>query len=341
MAVEYTEAWTERHLNRTVDDSGHQQWTADRGWDVVGATTETEAINAVPDAQLDAPHDQAPIMTVRTNDAKPRGLDVWRVLAKYDIKPQNNTSALKDPAQYSFTETEEMIPTDRDWQGDAIVNSAGEAFDSGGFLPLKTFIYEITLNQPFYDANIAAQYLNALNDGSFKTPFGTYQKGEVYFNSCLPTDPFLLKDKYVRTKYSFKIRLKANFPNIPDDASPFDTRYLDKGRNARCITVATGKLGLAQIVDLEGRPVGQDVRLNGRGIPVDSAIAGNGKDGNYNILTGSGKDANKAIQKMKMGQEPKGPIIEKPRQGADVKAYFLWYRQYRYIDFGQLKLSIS
>lgn len=335
MSVEYSERWSDRKLSRSKGSDGAANWTAVRAWDVVGTTNEAEAINAVLDAGLGQPHDISPVLKVSSHATERVGLQVIKVTANYTIPIEGSDGDKSDrdgdgntdtpsfsniPAEYMFGEQEEQEVTDRDAFGRPIVNSAGEAFDGGSTFPLKTFLYTVTIWQPYYDVKVAAKFLNTINDNPWVTPFGVFGDGEVLFNSVVPVESFIKGQKWIKVTYSFKIRLRSMFPGIPAGASPWDRRFLDKGLNGFADVDGANVLG--PICGKNGKEVQRDVRLNGKGVPIE--------DG-YTIDGGKGKKPGKD------GKEPTAPAIERSDAGG-VKAVFLWYRVYAREDFKKLDL---
>jgi len=338
MAIVYTEIWSERNQTRSVNEDGSPNWSATRAWDVVDTTKEDEAINAVAEAALDAPHDRNPILKVKTNKADRSGFNSFKVTATYEIPkngeshsekgegggdPGNSGSPLFTPPNYDFNESEESFATDRDIDGNPIVNSATEAFEGGATQVIKIYTYTITLNQPYYDANQAAEYLNTVNSGVFTTPFGAFQKGEVKFSSVVPVEPFVKTAKFVRCAYSFKILLRAFFVGMPADASPWDARFLDQGTNAFGAKAGGGK-ELGKIQTKARADVQRDIRLNGKGAPIDAD--------NYFVFTSAGLGA--GVDNI----IPPGARVETKGAGG-IFAVFFWYRLLREKDFGALRLG--
>jgi hypothetical protein len=307
---------------------------------VIGTTSQTLALGAVAEAQLGQPHNENGDLTVASNGTQQAGFGLVVVYADYTYQSTNTGGdPLKAEPTFDFSEQVEMVPTDRDINSNPILNSAGEAFENPGAFPLRTFIYSVTLNQPFYDATIAAQYLNGINQAAYRTRFGTYERGEVRFSSCLPAGSVKKSAKFVPVTYVHEIRIRSQFPNIPKDASPWDLRLLDQGKNARVSARggrAGAKQGLAHIVDAEGQLVTNDVRLNGRGVPVESVVGGGVKEGGYNIRTGMSA-TNNSLNEMVNGPQLSACIVE-ASAAKDFKAFFLWYPMHRYVNFGALKL---
>lgn len=318
---EATEIWSERS---STNANGKR--TAHRAWCVINVVNEDQALATVPEAAINQQHPQRQEVKVETNGAtnlENGGPFAWKVTADYSIPDdgsdqQNNRDAQKDdplnePPQYSWEEETVSLETDRDADGNPILNSALEAYDPPDEIQKTVNIYTVTWNVAKFNAVEAEALTGMLSGGAFDTPFGSWGKGEVQLKSWKPDGPIIGKTpKYVRVVAEYEIRSRKSWP-CPANATPFDTRRIDLGWDS--FREKNGATVPCKILTLGGQPPSAQVRLDGAGGPFEAQkYAPDAGDGGFQSLAAG---------------SPKGAIVERKPL-----AVFLWYRHYGFSDIG-------
>ncbi len=167
------------------------------------------------------------------------------------------SNVLKQPPTYTLITGSSNEPIDRDINGTAITNSAGDPFSDNIRKQILTLFYVYQRWQPQVDPELMLAYANVVNaDRTFLPGFGWIEAGQ---GLCAP--PKLLQSITRDTKavqMEFKIELRKD---------GFRARILDKGRQA---LYAGGKLGA--IYNDARQQITSDVRLNGAGTPLDTSF---------------------------------------------------------------------
>lgn len=264
MAV--TERWKERKYGRSIDDKGVMSFTAELTWDTDGPTTESEAIDSVPEAAIGAGHPRSGDLVVSSNGATEERKGLWAVRATYTTNPQGDggSNGGEPTVTFEWEDGTESFQTDTDIFGNALVNSALDPFEGGGTREVDTGTYTVTINQPFFDAKEAAKYRGKVFDDELVTPFGTFAPLESKCTSIRPVTSVIPKQTLIKVAFRIEIRPKDNWPKMPETMSPWDFSFVDQGVHGWS---DAGKA--VQIVEPENPLSYKSALLNGEGIPLD------------------------------------------------------------------------
>ena len=267
----YTERWKERKFGRSADDKGVVSFIGERVWDVDSVTNERDAIDAVPDAAIGAGHDTVADLSVNANSAVEERKGLWAVKAQYvGSNPQGDdgNSGGEPPVAFEWEDGNESFQTDTDIFGNPLVNSALDPFEGGAQRNISTGIYTVTINQPFFDAKEAASYQGKVFDDELVTPFGTFAPLESKCISIRPIQPVFPHISIIKVQFRIEIRLKDNWPKMPETMSPWDFSYVDQGVHGWGDDNKAHNI-VAPVFPFDPK----SARLNGKGIPFDSADA--------------------------------------------------------------------
>lgn len=260
-----TERWSDRRLTKSADG-----WTAARAWDVIAATSETDAIAASGIPAINASHPLNGYMKVRALPVERIGFNMYVVRAEYGYPPDGTewpgpgteSDPLDEPISIQWEAEEVIEPIDRDVNGAPITNSAGDAFAEPVQRSFTLVRFSIYRNEPFFDAAEALLWANTTNSDNWTVPgVGMLLAGQAKCRFVTPTDSYRVDANYVKVRYAFEARKER-----------FTTRLLDQGFRAwykDSTDNDTRKPG--EIFDAAGNRVTSPVRLNGNGTLLASA----------------------------------------------------------------------
>ena len=261
--------------------------------------------NSTDDADIMA-HASAPtIGSVHDNDATCRCIHVecspespgqkkqWLFRARYTNQFDIRENPLSDPAQTTWSAESYQVIVERDLDGDAIVNSAGDPFDPP---PEKDDSRWTSVTSK----NIAAKvpdwmfvYQDAVNEDSFTIDGIEILAGWAKI-SAIHLSPTQTRNGVDYRVVTVTIHYRAENEGIGsgsgtygsgsggDDIEPWDLSILDAGfrelSGATASASMSGSAGgsvLVNIQDSEGNPVTAPAPLNGDGYAIDDPTPGN------------------------------------------------------------------
>jgi hypothetical protein len=153
-------------------------------------------------------------------------------------------------------------PIDRDIDGNPIVNSAGDPFQSTPSRDYTTIFLTYSRNEPFFSVQTALTYGNKVNsERIYIAGAGWVEEGQMRCLSIQPTSDYEAGATFVNVSYKFELR-----------ADGFKTRILDQGLRAWFTNPATSAAALEHIVTAKKQPISQPVRLDGTGRPLDTTL---------------------------------------------------------------------
>lgn len=316
----YTEDWSKQKLVKAAAG-----WTADREFQVLGATSETTALAATAlygGAAMPAINDAHPSSGVLKCDsvsAEQTGFKFWVVKAHYSIpkdgQDHGGPGSQDDPLlvppriKWDFGSTSE--PIDRDINGNPIVNSAGDPFQQSPTREFTTLFLVYTRNEPFFNVQTALLYRNKTNSTDmYIAGAGTVTAGQMICRDISPASDYTADATFVPVTYKFELR---------EDG--FKTRILDQGLRAYYLNPTSNQIVLEHLCTTKRQVINQPVRLNGIGQPIDVWMQGVTDGVNYYETVDY--------------QNPPGAEIETATGG---DAVFLKYTIYDAIDFAGLNL---
>lgn len=308
MTLEATERWSDRRLTLAGVNS-----TAERAWDVIGATTEIEATTASGIPEINDSHPQYSLLKVRDLPVEVAGFNFYRVRASYGVPPGGSWSAddnpLATPPDIMWEQGLATEPVDRDIDNNPILTSIGVAPDQ---LPQSEFVtlhLTITRNESAYDVQQAMAYANRVNSNAFSiVGAGTVQPGQVLCKTIRPASSYKQNAPYIPIAYTFELRGDtAGGENVG-----FRAKILDQG-----IRVNTDD-GPVEVFDAKGERITSPILLDGTG-----------KSLNTTYKAGSAGAAQTARA------TPTGALLV---SAPAASAYFLYYKIKKSIDFSGLAL---
>lgn len=318
MAV--TVKWSRKRLRVQQAEDGTDNSQASITWEVDGVANELEAAAAVPSAALGSPHPLSTTMAVANVDAQEPRKGLWEVTANYNAQAAKGSGngQLLGETRFSCRPRTIEVPFDLDIDGNPIINSAEDALDPPDTREVTVWDYVVSMEQPFFDSDIARPFFNAVNLDPLITPFGTFPALEAQCKGIMPVEDFIVGKKKIRVEYVFEHRKRADFPNVPDNMSPFDTGFPDMGFNAYYQTGGrNGTRKKDKIYSARNGPITTAVRLDGGGAPWENQT--------YKV--------GQALEASSSGQGPAGAQV----MGLS-NVVMLWYKKYARVAFAALHL---
>ena len=213
-----------------------------------------KAALAVADSRIPKKWDPYPgddWMFVKSRNAMPgNGSMNWKVVVNY-ISISNPLEAEWE-ISWDYLITNE--PIDRDINGKAITNSAGETPDPAMTEEVHDLVLRIGRNEDHYDPLLAHAYSGAINSDWF---FG-FKPGFVKCAFIKAPRARAADLIYYRVQYELHFRLRPAIPGVPEIG--WVRRFLDEGLRTRA---ADGTVTV--IKDSEGNQLSQPSLLNGFG----------------------------------------------------------------------------
>jgi hypothetical protein len=251
-----TKNWSDSKLSK-----GAKVWTAEESWDVSGATSKSEAIDtAVGDGSS---HEDSSLLLVQNRDAESIGFNFWRVRATYSTDQGTaggGDNPLEQPPTMFWEISRELVPIDRDTDGNAILNSAGQPPATPPTTPRSSPALIYRRNEPYFSVQRALKYSNKIGSKPINIRgIGSVDRGQSYCDYIKPISEYTQDAKFVRVEYRIEFR---------DGIDPFQLRIPDLGRWG--FRDDGDDIVPGEIVDSrDSQPVSFDVRLNGIGQPIE------------------------------------------------------------------------
>ena len=173
--------------------------------------------------------------------------------------------------------------------------------------------------EPFYDLDKALAFENTVNSDAFLFQGLRITAGQCLCTDMLPMEEYDSEATIFKIGYHFKVRSKGEYDGTYG-SDPFQWRFLDAGRRGWRDKGGTKVSG--ELIGPEGQ-TSVDVRLNGKGKPVDAKWTVNG------------------CTAVELDTSPVGVMLEHcPGTGAaqQSEAFFLKFDRYRRVAFSGLGL---
>lgn len=275
-----TEMWSIRKLSRGK--------SATRGFDVTGASDESEAESMLPvDILPGEPHPLDDTIKIPLQGGIAWDIIVpgkhYRATVSYESTGENedDEAALAEKWRCRTGWSTESIPMARDANGILIANSAGDVFEHGLTQLERTL--EIEIWRWEHGTDIVAKnlaYAEKYNSDSVTLPkIGTLNPGELLLKSISIDEEFLSSTAVVKVKYSFLARghiTLAESSYAEDTIHGFHRRAPSLG--LRTWAGFEDMVYIRPIVALKGSDVGQPIRepirLNMVGQPTNTTAFG-------------------------------------------------------------------
>ncbi len=275
MPIQAIEAYTGASLTKGSTDG---EWSATRIFQVTGATSQTQAIDAcaspsfgAPGAVPNASHPANGRLICKSMTCDD-GLVLRKVTANYTIPELGNfdPDPLKAKTVWRWVPGTITEPSDRDFYDNPSTNSVGIPWDQPTQKFYGTMELTATRNEPFYDAQKALLIQNCTNSDVVTVQGGgTVLKGQAFLITMGNENVVYDGVPYARVTYSFRFR-KGNLIDGTDEYDAFWERRLDQGDSGYTVTgTSTRKLGL--FCNVDGMTVGT-VKLDGTGKPLDDTL---------------------------------------------------------------------
>jgi hypothetical protein len=320
MTANYTEDWSKQKLTKAAAG-----WTADREFQVVGATSELTALSATAlyggaaMPTINSEHSASSLLKCDSVAAEQTGFKFWIVKAHYSIPkdgqdhggPGSQDDPLAVPPRIKWEFGSVSEPIDRDIDGNPIVNSAGDPFQQQPTRDFTTTFLHYTRNEPFFNVQTALLYRNKVNSAAMVIAgAGSITAGQMKCCDISPSTDYTADAAFVPVTYKFELR-----------ADGFKTRILDQGMRAWYTNPTTSQPALEHIATIKKQPVSQPIRLDGTGEPIETDMQ----------RVGDGVNVYATIPRT----TPAGAELEIASGG---EAVFLKYAVYGSIDFAGLNL---
>jgi hypothetical protein len=261
---------------RGSNETSTTQWSSRTRvleWDAYPAATGDE-VEQSPNRPvlLNDPHPDNPGLnlrarTIAVSRVNNSGLFRYRVVFEDPTQSQDGgvqqdpDNPLSAPLRFEWGTATNAEPIDRDTNGNAIVNSAGVAFDQPPQRDYTSDILTITRNVASFDYPRAKAFRDTVNSGEWR---GALPQ-EARCLSILPTTIYTESSSYVEERATFEIRKIDTWGE-----KPHQLRILDQGTYAYVSTDSgTRKV---KLYDASGGELTEDVRLNGNGIPLEDGF---------------------------------------------------------------------
>lgn len=190
-------------------------WTAVNVYEVSGVSSREEALEAAGVPQIGDSHEFQSIMKCSDVDAT-GGPTLWIVSARYSVPPTGDWTLapgdpLDEPAVIAYTRTIEYIDADRDINGNAVKNLAGDVFRVTPTQPITIERISVFRNEPFYDRPKANLFSNTVNDSDVTFLGASFAKDSMLCLGIAPSEDFTTEATYLPIRYDFEAR---NYPDI-------------------------------------------------------------------------------------------------------------------------------
>jgi hypothetical protein len=312
---------TERFSGKAKSRGNYNSDTALRIFDVVGASSEDDAMDQVaamtgsslwPAAVGKSFNSSGSFLYCSNVAARDITIGAYEVTATYSIgnfvPPADPT---KLPWKYLWKTVTIEPPFDRDINGNPIVNSARCPFRTQ---PTKRISYKsltIYSYESFYNYSLYSTYENCVNSDTItlEQPNGNstqFGPGTIFCVSIDPGNAYTSKDNYLQMVRSFELWDLSLLPSSVTD--PFQLQLLDQGSMAYFSSTQRGG-----IYNSQGEPVSTDQNLNGLGIPTDTSL----------------KVGLALSTPVAVSTSPPGATLLNPTAGA----YYLKYKRYNSVPF--------
>jgi hypothetical protein len=264
-----TERWSDRKLKEQIDGN----WMASLGWDVIGYATATDAV-AATGVVAGNPHPLCAYIKCTDIGLVDDKLSLGRVVANY-----KTSSLLANPvnpnSRQPFVRWKRNkcgVPVDTDTNGNAILNSALDAFKSNGSRNLTSRTLTIRRYEPYYDQGQADYFIDTVNSVDVTFEGLTFTPGQVYCVDYSPVSEYQKGCDYVEVQYVFEVRTpKGTNLTTLQKRHPFQRRILDQGLRCK-YTDASAGIAWGNLYTAHNELITRDVLFDGTGVPLDTTI---------------------------------------------------------------------
>lgn len=251
-------------------------------------------------------------------DAQKISIDFFSLNFSFGLKDYGTNER---PTRIAWDTTLSSEPFDRDLDGNPIVNSALDAFDSGTQIEVPDLYFTVIKSmRPPFDVQRAVSFIGTVNDGDMTIQGHTILDGQCFCKHIAPAGEYTLSAQWLDVVHEFQMRKQG-----------FQGRFLDQGlrgwftdrssrNNGPTLTEIFHPTGTLTDGNPSPRPVqiSSAVRLDGKGKPIEKSLV-NRSDEPLIDLAGP----------------PKGAVVDPTPDG---KAFFLLYKKYPKSKFQLLNL---
>jgi len=300
-----TEDWTRRVYNQSPDG----RWTAVLEFLVASAfpgdvVNELVALSLAP--RQGSSHPFNAFLLATDPKARREGFNLWRVAVGYQIIPailgSLDGNPLNAPTRIRYEHGEQSYPVDHDFNGNPIVNSAGDGFSSNFNDTMPTRFFTFISNRRGYYLSDSIAYEDMTNSSDWTVQGVTFGAGTCKCLTLGPEGEWTGNAQYVPIAYRFEFNPKG-----------FKLRVLDQGRRAYYQPIdANGGEDpvLAGIVDSANEATTVDVLLDGNGGLAKSAVTAG-----FTVAGNESADG---------GATPAGATVDSTNAAAAGTTWFLW-----------------
>lgn len=244
--VDTVKKWPGRSAGQETDQAGMRQDTALEVYSVLfDAPATLSAALAAPGVPA---HGAAWSENGALSCCRTRALQVAPHLFDVTVEYAGKTSPLLQPPQRSWRNAKTNEPIDRDQAGDAILNPVGEPY-VGVRRDFTDLVLVFTRNEATFPIATALAYQDAVNSDNFLGAAAGYAK---MLNIIGPE--VIDGGSYYRVTYEIQFR-----------ADSWEHRELCRGKRYWDGTMKAGKKRTINVIDDNGDPVSEPVRLTATG----------------------------------------------------------------------------
>lgn len=268
MAAVVTEAWTGSQLTLAFQLA---QWQALRIFQVSGATSKTDAINALQSSsfavQVGSAHPDNNLL-ICNQIACDDSLVLRKVTATYTVTANANINPLFAKPRLRWKTGVRMERSDYDYYGNAKLNSAGVPFDPPSQRPRGMQFLTVVRTEPFFDVQRSVSLQNTTNSAAITIPgAGVIQPGQMFCHSMECPQDIYQGIPYCDINYNFELR-GGNLVGTSSEYDGFFDSQLDQGDSGWYSGTSSDR-GI--ICNSTGVETG-NVLLDGTGKPLDSSL---------------------------------------------------------------------
>lgn len=243
------------------------------------------------------------------------------------------------PTRYRWRPVTQSEQRDTDIEGRPLLNSAGDPFSTPVQGYINTYIVEAVRNEAAFNAPLAVQYQNTVNNDSFQLAGSTIQAGEALCTGIFPASAYTLGQEYVEVTYQFEIKERLTlFGGGRVTAHVY--RIMDQGRQG--FVDAGGALSKVPIYYRNGDGDINNPTLAPTDVPLDRGAPlgepGAGGTTYWSIDAAFNPPDKGWIDNPQVSAPPLLAIDKDPDPPAGSGITFLFYRKHAEANFGALGL---
>ncbi len=275
--------WSERRgASQELTTAGKIVWRASQTFQVTEAANEADAVAQIP-YQLGSDHDvYGSALKVNFIDPQQKGpAGFWEVRVDFSSdRPELNGTPLNTKPKYRWTRAVVTEEVDRDFDGNPIMNSAGDPPGNHPTVEIYDLVLGWTQYEPFFNLRGSMEYVGAVNSDNFTLLTREIQAlvfgGECQCTAWEPVGDIELGQSLVQVYREFRFRQRIK---IKDDAwaSAFDFRFMDQGNRGWYVDSTDNDVIRGEFWEPSLKAAIDLTRLDGHGAPITEGMTVEGK----------------------------------------------------------------